>query len=56
MSSLSLPWSKEYTVFGIPKTFYPYPEKPVYDILAQTAKNLKRTALFRIIIKLPIRK
>ena len=26
------PWAKEYKLLGIPKTFEPYPEEPVYSI------------------------
>jgi len=47
MAAVKFPWSKEYTVFGIPKTFTPYPNEPVYDILAKTAKKYKRNGLIQ---------
>ncbi|MGQ9842605.1 MAG: AMP-binding protein [Spirochaetota bacterium] len=42
-----LPWYKEYKVLGIPKTFKPYPEKPVYDILEKAAKKYKKNGLLQ---------
>jgi acyl-CoA synthetase (AMP-forming)/AMP-acid ligase II len=47
MTLEKLPWSSEYRVFGIPSTFKPYPEKPVYDILEQTAKKYKKNGLIQ---------
>ncbi|HOO73151.1 MAG TPA: AMP-binding protein [Spirochaetota bacterium] len=42
-----LPWESEYRVFGIPKTFKPYPEKPVYDILETVSKKYKKNGLIQ---------
>jgi len=42
MSSNRLPWSSEYNVFGIPKTFKPYPDEPVYSILEMAAKKYSK--------------
>lgn len=43
----TLPWYKEYKVLGIPKTFKPYPDKPVYDILEIAAKKYKINGLLQ---------
>ncbi len=43
----SFPWYKEYRVLGIPKTFKPYPDKPVYDILEIAAKKYKNNGLLQ---------
>lgn len=47
MASEKLPWSGEYRVFGIPGTFKPYPDKPVYDILETTAKKYRKNGLIQ---------
>lgn len=47
MLSDSSPWSKEYRVFGIPRTLKPYPDKPVYEILADTARKYKKNGLIQ---------
>ncbi len=43
----SLPWYKEYKILGIPKTFEPYPDKPVYHILEIAAKKYKNNGLLQ---------
>ena len=43
----TLPWYKEYKILGIPKTFKPYPDKPVYDILEIAAKKYKKNGLIQ---------
>ncbi|MDA8141823.1 MAG: AMP-binding protein [Desulfobacteraceae bacterium] len=47
MSSAKLPWASEYRVFGIPRTLAPYPDEPVYEILATTAKKYKKNGLIQ---------
>lgn len=42
-----LPWYKEYSILGIPKTFKPYPDKPVYYILELAAKKYKKNGLLQ---------
>ncbi|MCX8122534.1 MAG: AMP-binding protein [Spirochaetes bacterium] len=42
-----LPWYKEYKILGIPKTFKPYPDTPVYDILETAAKKYKKNGLLQ---------
>jgi len=36
------PWHKEYRKLGIPNSYAPYPDKPVYDILYRTATKYKK--------------
>ncbi|RJP89354.1 MAG: AMP-dependent synthetase [Desulfobacteraceae bacterium] len=43
----SLPWEKEYRVHGIPRTLKPYPNEPVYDMLAIAAKKFKKNGLIQ---------
>lgn len=45
---MEMPWKKEYKVFGIPETFAPYPDRPVWDILEVTARKYKRTGLIQM--------
>lgn len=45
MSRPDLPWTKEYRVLGIPNTLAPYPDKPVYAILEETAKKYRKNGL-----------
>ncbi|MDA8404152.1 MAG: AMP-binding protein [Desulfobacteraceae bacterium] len=40
-------WEKEYRVHGIPKTLKPYPDAPVYDMLATAAKKFKKNGLIQ---------
>ena len=47
MDNKSLPWLKEYKITGIPKSLKPYPDKPAYDILYQTAKKYKKNGLIQ---------
>lgn len=47
MAKQNLPWEKEYRVFGIPKTLKPYPDAPVYDILATAAQKFKKNGLIQ---------
>ncbi|PKN37482.1 MAG: AMP-dependent synthetase [Deltaproteobacteria bacterium HGW-Deltaproteobacteria-2] len=48
MVSAALPWLKEYNIFGIPQTLNPYPDKPAYDILYETARRFKKQGLVQI--------
>lgn len=43
----TLPWYKEYKILGIPKSFKPYPDKPVYDILEIAARKYKKNGLLQ---------
>ncbi|HOR93499.1 MAG TPA: AMP-binding protein, partial [Spirochaetota bacterium] len=43
----ALPWYREYKILGIPKTFKPYPDKPVYDILEIAAKQYRKNGLIQ---------
>lgn len=58
MVSATLPWLKEYNIFGIPQTFKPYPDKPksyeplkindaywMADLIAKTAPNPPEVSL-----------
>ncbi|MBU1170800.1 MAG: acyl--CoA ligase [Proteobacteria bacterium] len=47
-----VPWSTEYSVFGIPKTFKPYPDKPAFDILDTAAKKFKKTGAIQYNFKM----
>jgi len=48
MVSATLPWLKEYNIFGIPQTFKPYPDKPAYDLLYKTARRFKKQGLIQM--------
>ena len=48
MAGADLPWLKEYRVFGIPETFKPYPDQPVYEILYKTARKYKNQGLIQM--------
>ncbi|MDD4355906.1 MAG: AMP-binding protein [Smithellaceae bacterium] len=48
MAGADLPWLKEYRVFGIPETFKPYPDQPVYEILYKTARKYKNQGLVQM--------
>lgn len=43
-----LPWEEEYKVFGIPGSFEPYPDRPVYDTLERTARKFKKMGLVQL--------
>lgn len=47
MSRPDLPWIKEYRVYGIRKSLYPYPDQPVYTILEEVAKKYKKNGLIQ---------
>lgn len=49
---MTVPWSSEYKVFGIPQTFQPYPDKPVFDILDRTAARYKKTGAIQYNFKM----
>ncbi|MCP4134508.1 MAG: long-chain fatty acid--CoA ligase [bacterium] len=53
MSENKFPWFNEYKLFGIPKSFKPYPEEPVCDILELTAKKYKNAGLIQMNYKMP---
>lgn len=50
--SKEMPWKEEYKVFGIPETFAPYPELPVWDMLEKTALKYRKTGLIQMGCKL----
>lgn len=47
MRRSDLPWTKEYRVFGIRKSLYPYPDQPVYAILEEVARKYKKNGLIQ---------
>lgn len=47
MNNKSMPWFKEYKITGIAETLKPYPNKPVYDILYNSAKKYKKMGLIQ---------
>ena len=48
MAQARLPWLKEYSVFGIPESFKPYPDKPVYDMLYKAAEKHRKQGLIQM--------
>lgn len=48
MPEVNLPWLKEYSVFGIPESFKPYPDEPVYDMLYKAARKYKKQGLIQM--------
>ena len=48
MARKVLPWEKEYRIFGVPKSFKPYPDKPAYDILYTAARKYKKSGLMQM--------
>ncbi len=42
-----MPWEMEYEALGIPKTLAPYPDKPVFDMLAQAAERFTSTGFIQ---------
>jgi acyl-CoA synthetase (AMP-forming)/AMP-acid ligase II len=52
MAGANLPWLKEYSVFGIPETFKPYPDEPVHDTLYKVAKKYKKQGLIQMDFKM----
>ncbi len=48
MVQAQLPWLKEYSVFGIPESFKPYPDKPAYDMLYRAAAKHKKQGLIQM--------
>ena len=48
MARADLPWLEEYSVLGIPETFKPYPDQPVYDTLYRAAKKYKKQGLIQM--------
>ena len=49
---IHVPWSKEYTVFGIPRSLKPYPNKPAFDILDTAAEKFKKTGVIQYNFKM----
>lgn len=47
MKSTALPWAKEYRLLGIPSSLKPYGNKPVWNILEETAKKFKKMGLIQ---------
>jgi len=48
VAEVKLPWLKEYSVFGIPESFKPYPEQPAYDMLYKAARKYKKQGLIQM--------
>ncbi len=48
MAKKELPWLKEYSVFGIPESFKPYPDEPAYDMLYKAARKYKKQGLIQM--------
>ena len=48
MAEAQLPWLKEYSVFGIPESFKPYPDKPAYDMLYRAAAKHRKQGLIQM--------
>jgi acyl-CoA synthetase (AMP-forming)/AMP-acid ligase II len=47
-----MPWFKEYGVFGLPKTFRPYPQKPVFWLLDEAARKYKKMGAVQLGLKM----
>lgn len=47
-----MPWFKEYGVFGLPKTFQPYPQKPVFWLLDEAARKYKKMGAVQLGLKM----
>lgn len=45
-------WDKEYSVFGIPKTLSPYPDKPSFELLDIAAKKFTQTGVIQFNFKM----
>jgi acyl-CoA synthetase (AMP-forming)/AMP-acid ligase II len=43
----SLPWQKEYKLLGIPGSFKPYPDKPVFHILEEAARKYRKNGIIQ---------
>jgi len=48
MAEANLPWLKEYRIIGIPASFKPYPDEPVYHTLYRTAEKYKKQGLIQM--------
>ncbi len=47
MDACEYPWMKEYKLLGIPSTFKPYPDKPVFHLLDEAARKYKKNGLIQ---------
>ncbi|MCX7678930.1 MAG: AMP-binding protein [Spirochaetes bacterium] len=47
MATYKYPWEKEYKLLGIPRTFQPYPDKPVFHILEEAARKFKKNGIIQ---------
>ena len=47
MGTSSLPWHREYSMLGIPDSFAPYPDKPVFHILEEAARRFRKNGLIQ---------
>ncbi len=47
------PWVGEYKLFGIPETFEPYPDGPVFEILEEAARKHKKMGLVQLGYEMP---
>ncbi len=47
MLSPTLPWHREYSLLGIPGSFVPYPEKPVFHILEEAARRFRKNGVIQ---------
>lgn len=52
MAGAKLPWLNEYNVIGVPETFKPYPEEPVYGMLERAAKKYPKQGLIQFDFKM----
>jgi len=48
MAKLKLPWLKEYSIIGIPESFKPYPDEPVYHTLYRSAEKYKKQGVIQM--------
>lgn len=47
MRDNAYPWMKEYKLLGIPSTFMPYPDKPVFYLLEEAARKYRKNGLIQ---------
>lgn len=47
MNSRAYPWTMEYKLLGIPSTFQPYPDKPVFHLLEEAARKYRKNGLIQ---------
>lgn len=47
MDARTYPWMREYKLLGIPSTFQPYPDKPVFHLLEEAARKYRKNGLIQ---------